>query len=88
MSLLFVVKPSDFHHKLKRTSSLTPVLIVSLFGKAYTMIKEAKHVDFYTTGRQPSNSDFARISAWIKRDKKKQPARHSKPTTGHNLLIS
>jgi cytochrome c553 len=30
------------------------------------MIKEAKNVDFYTTGRQPSEQDFARISAWIK----------------------
>ncbi len=35
------------------------------------MIKEAKDVDFYTTGRQPSEYDFARISEWIKRDKKK-----------------
>jgi hypothetical protein len=30
------------------------------------MIKEAKNIDFYTTGRQPSEQDFARISAWIK----------------------
>jgi hypothetical protein len=35
------------------------------------MIKEAKNVDFYTTGRQPSEQDFARISEWIKRDKQK-----------------
>lgn len=32
------------------------------------MSKEAKNVDFYTTGRQPSERDFARISEWIKRD--------------------
>ena len=39
------------------------------------MIKEAKNVDFYTTGRQPSEQDFARISEWIKKDKQKQAAR-------------
>jgi hypothetical protein len=52
------------------------------------MIKEAKHLDFHTTGRQPSESDFARISAWIKRDKKKQQTRHSKPTTDSKPLGS
>ena len=52
------------------------------------MIKEAKNVDFYTTGRQPSEQDFARISAWIKRDKKKQAARKSKSATGPKPLIS
>jgi len=52
------------------------------------MIKEAKNVDFYTMGRQPSEQDFARISEWIKRDKKKQAARKSKPTTGLKPLIS
>ena len=42
------------------------------------MIKEAKNVDFYTTGRQPSAQDFARISQWIERDKKsKRPANRS-----------
>jgi hypothetical protein len=45
------------------------------------MIKEAKDVDFYTTGRQPSEQDFARISEWIKQDKQKQAARKpAKPT--------
>ncbi len=39
------------------------------------MIKEAKNVDFYTTGRQPSEQDFARISEWIKKDKQKQASR-------------
>ena len=36
------------------------------------MIKEAKNVDFYTAGRQPSEQDFAKISEWIKRDRQKQ----------------
>ncbi len=36
------------------------------------MIKEAKNIDFYTTGRQPSEQDFARISEWIKNDKERQ----------------
>lgn len=35
------------------------------------MIKEAKNIDFYTTGRQPSEQDFARISEWIRTDKEK-----------------
>jgi hypothetical protein len=39
---------------------------------AACMIKEPKYVDFYTTGRQPSKQDFARISEWIKKDKQKQ----------------
>ncbi len=39
------------------------------------MIKEPKNVDFYTTGRQPSEQDFARISEWIKKDKQKQATR-------------
>jgi hypothetical protein len=52
------------------------------------MIKEAKNVDLYTTGRQPSEQEFARISEWIKRDKKKQGIRESKLTTGTEPLIS
>jgi hypothetical protein len=40
------------------------------------MVKEAKNIDFYTTGRQPSEQDFCRISEWIRR--KKQPARSQK----------
>jgi hypothetical protein len=35
------------------------------------MIKEAKKIDFLTTGRQPSEKEFARISEWIERDKQK-----------------
>jgi len=36
------------------------------------MIKEAKNIDFYTTGRQPSPQDFKRISEWIRKNKEKQ----------------
>lgn len=35
------------------------------------MIKEIKDVDFYTTGKQPSQEDFAKISEWIKKKKQK-----------------
>jgi hypothetical protein len=35
------------------------------------MIKEAKNIDFYTTGRQPSDQDFERISEWIRKKKEK-----------------
>ena len=36
------------------------------------MIKESKDIDFYTSGRQPSERDFARISEWILNNKKKE----------------
>ena len=36
------------------------------------MVKETKSVDLYTTGRQPSDNEFARISDWIRQDKKKK----------------
>ena len=36
------------------------------------MIKEEKNIDFYTTGRQPSEQEFAKISEWIKKDTVKQ----------------
>ncbi|OLY93696.1 hypothetical protein SAMN05444008_11487 [Cnuella takakiae] len=39
------------------------------------MIKEAKNVDFITTGRQLTEQDFALISDWIKIDKQKKVAR-------------
>jgi hypothetical protein len=42
------------------------------------MIKEPKNIDFYTTGRQPSEQDFARISDWIRKNKQKQDARKLK----------
>ncbi|QMW01091.1 hypothetical protein [Spirosoma foliorum] len=43
------------------------------------MIKEPKHIDFYTSGRQLSKEDFALISQWIATDKKK---RARNPTKG------
>jgi hypothetical protein len=42
------------------------------------MIKEAKNVDFYTTGRQLSDQDFARISEWIRKDKQKRTRKNNK----------
>lgn len=42
------------------------------------MIKEPKNIDFYTSGRQLSNEDFALISQWIATDKKKQSDRATK----------
>lgn len=36
------------------------------------MIKEEKNIDFYTSGRQLSDQEFARISKWIKKDKEKK----------------
>jgi len=36
------------------------------------MVKEPKNIDFYTTGRQPSEQDFIRISEWIKKDKQRK----------------
>jgi hypothetical protein len=39
------------------------------------MLKEQKNIDFYTTGRQPSEKDFIRISEWIMKDKKRKDFR-------------
>ena len=36
------------------------------------MVKEPKNIDFYTTGRQPSEQEFIRISEWIKKDKQRK----------------
>lgn len=36
------------------------------------MIKEPKNIDFCTTGKQPTDKDFTRISEWIKKDKKRK----------------
>lgn len=33
------------------------------------MVKEPKNIDFYTTGREPSKEEFARLSELIKKDK-------------------
>lgn len=51
------------------------------------MIKEAKNIDFLTTGRQPSEQDFARISEWIKRDKQKKAGGKTakKSTSGKHI---
>jgi hypothetical protein len=36
------------------------------------MVKEEKNIDFYTTGRQPSEQEFAKISELIKNKKEKK----------------
>ncbi len=36
------------------------------------MVKEEKNIDFYTTGRQPSEHEFAKISELIKNNKEKK----------------
>ena len=35
------------------------------------MIKQQENVDLVTSGRQPSEQDFAQISAWIEQQKSK-----------------
>ncbi len=45
------------------------------------MIKETKNIDFYTTGRQPSEQEFARISEWVRRKKERTS---KKPTSNKN----
>lgn len=51
------------------------------------MIKEAKNIDFYTTGRQPSEQDFARISEWIKKEKQKHRS-HKQTKQGQDKSTS
>ncbi|MBO9612273.1 MAG: hypothetical protein J7619_06235 [Dyadobacter sp.] len=38
------------------------------------MQNDAKHIDLATTGRQPSDSDFNRISRWIEQQKMEKAA--------------
>ena len=56
------------------------------------MIKEEQNIDFYTTGRQPSEQEFARISEWIKKDKVKKGLLKTrtlrKKSTSHNKSIA
>jgi len=42
------------------------------------MIKEPKNIDFPTTGKQPTDKDFTRISEWIKKDKKRKEIKKEK----------
>lgn len=51
------------------------------------MVKEPRNVDFYTTGRQPSEQEFARISEWIKQDKQQKNARESKATVAIKSIV-
>lgn len=56
------------------------------------MIKEEKNIDFYTTGREPSEQEFAHISEWIRKDKEKKGSHKSttlrKRNTSQNKSIS
>ena len=52
------------------------------------MIKEEKNIDFYTTGRQPSEQEFARISEWIKKDKEKKRLHKSRSLGKGSSLYS
>lgn len=52
------------------------------------MIKEPKNVDFYTSGRQLSNEDFALISQWIATDKKKQSDKRTKVSQKHQKNLA
>lgn len=49
------------------------------------MIKEGKNIDFYTTGRQPSEQDFARISELIKKEKGKKKKGDTQQELGKNI---
>ena len=55
------------------------------------MVKESKNIDFYTTGKEPSAGDFARISLWIAKKKATQTVNKkintaSKHITSPNVL--
>ncbi len=50
------------------------------------MVKEPKNIDFYTTGRQPTQLDFERISKWI--SKKRKLANQSKKQAAQQKIQS
>lgn len=49
------------------------------------MIKEEKNIDFYTTGRQPSEKEFERISEWIRQKKAKTSKKENLKTKALRL---
>jgi len=51
------------------------------------MVKKAKHIDFYTTGRQPSDKDFKRISEWICKRKKLTKTKKSSSKLQAKLVL-
>lgn len=51
------------------------------------MIQEPKNVDFVTTGRQPSEADFARISEWIRQDKSRKKSASVKTATTRKRIV-
>ena len=44
----------------------------------FSMIKEPKNIDSFTTGKQPSEKDFLRISEWILKNKEREKKRKIK----------
>lgn len=42
------------------------------------MIREAKDINFSTTGRQPSEEEFQKVSEWIKLRKEKLKKKESR----------
>jgi hypothetical protein len=42
------------------------------------MVKEPKNIDFVTTGKQPTEKEFALVSEWIKKKKEQGKARRAK----------
>jgi hypothetical protein len=54
------------------------------------MIKEAISIDFYTSGKELSEQDFARISEWIRKNKEKvnsaKPRKLQKRILSHKAL--
>ena len=52
------------------------------------MIKEPKNIDFYTTGKQPSEQDFVRISEWIEKDKQRKSVRKVHKQLVHTKVTS
>lgn len=50
------------------------------------MVKEPKNIDFYTTGRQPSNEDFDKVSEWIKKQKQAAKTRKKQAAKQKQVL--
>jgi hypothetical protein len=49
------------------------------------MVKEAGNIDFLTTGRQPSESEFKKVSKWIA-DRKNKLQKKSPPIPGKAIM--
>ena len=79
---------NSIENSISGDSFKTEVLLLTKddfkYIKNWGMVKEPKNIDFYTTGRQPSDKEFELVSEWIKNRKKQTKKRPLRPLKKKN----